>query len=227
MYTVYTSKVDIVNIEWYIWPMVTKSKAPYHHGDLRNSLIEAAISLIREKGPKAFSLREVAKKAGVSHGAPYRHFADREGLLAAIATYGFTDLAERVQAVRAANPNDPLAELRQAGQAYVSLAVENPEMIQLMFGGYIDKDNCADTPLSEASERAFNELLETVTRCQQAGLMKPASTEVLALTTWSLMHGAAMLIAGGNMSEEVTGQSASELLDNMQTILFQGMGNSA
>lgn len=207
--------------------MTTKEQNSYHHGDLRNSLIEAAISLIREKGPNAFSLREVAKKAGVSHGAPYRHFEDRDDLLAAIATLGFTELADRVQNVRAGISADPLQKLKQVGEAYANLAIESPELLMLMFGGYINKPNCENTALAVASERAFNELLKTVQRCQQAGLMREASTLELAMTCWSLMHGAAMLIAGGNLSEEETGQTVSELLDRMQTILFEGMCKSA
>lgn len=205
--------------------MADSNKSNYHHGDLRNSLIKAAISLIRIKGPNAFSLREVAKQAGVSHGAPYRHFKDRDDLLAAIATQGFHDLAQRVQTVRQAHPDDPLNELKHAGRAYLNQALENPEIIQLMFGGYIDQQRCENAALAEASAQAFNELLVTIQRCQEANLMRPATTQELAVTVWSLIHGAAMLIAGGNMQEEATGFSPAQLLDRMQSILFMGMRN--
>src|SRR5256885_13290570 len=100
---------------------------PYHHGHLREVLLQAAIQLIAEVGPAAFTLRETARRAGVSHNAPYRHFPDREALLAALAAEGFAMLGERLRG----KPG------REMGAAYVSFALEQPQRLRLMFGGVL------------------------------------------------------------------------------------------
>jgi AcrR family transcriptional regulator len=170
----------------------------YHHGDLKNTLIKAAISLIAEKGPNAISLRAVAKRAGVSHSAPYRHFKDKGALLMAIAESGFNALATRTREASQAFPDDPTRQLQAASIAYVELAVENPEITQLMFGGFITPDECSGT-LAEASERAFNSLLSLIESGKAAAVFRDEPTEELALAAWSMMHGLAMLIIGGQL----------------------------
>jgi AcrR family transcriptional regulator len=115
-----------------------KSKAPkparpYHHGDLRRSLIEAAVGLVTEEQDWAFSLREVARRAGVSHNAPYNHFADKAELLAYVAAAGFEQLRERMQAVMPKNGSAANA-LTAISRAYVDFGTENPALYRLMFG---------------------------------------------------------------------------------------------
>ena len=107
----------------------------YHHGDLHNSLLEAADCLLEQTGAAKLSLREVAKHAGVSHTAPYRHFKNRAAMLEAIAIAGFGRLKLLMEQAEASAPNDSEAQLRAAGLAYLQLAVNNPEHTRLMFGG--------------------------------------------------------------------------------------------
>src|SRR5205809_439421 len=109
------------------------ARASYHHGDLRRTLIDASLALVEEEGIGALSLREVARKAGVTHNAPYHHFPDRGALLAAIAEEGFGRLAQETAAARAAVPDDPLARLTACGQAYVRFAIASPAHFRVMF----------------------------------------------------------------------------------------------
>jgi AcrR family transcriptional regulator len=99
--------------------MARAGAKPYHHGDLRAALIESGTKLLRERGAAALSLREVAKAAGVSHAAPYRHFEDKAQLLAAIAAAGFERLRAAMQKAAADHPEDPRSQLIAAGEAYV------------------------------------------------------------------------------------------------------------
>src|SRR5690349_3579164 len=99
----------------------------YHHGDLRPALLKAAGRVLEKEGPAALSLRELARRAGVSHNAPYRHFADREALLAALAADGFRMLGEVLG----------VASSRHRGEAYVRFALEHPQLFRLMFGGHL------------------------------------------------------------------------------------------
>ena len=154
--------------------MVRREKIPatsseqrdtYHHGDLKRALTEAALGLVSEKGPKGFTLREVARRAGVSAAAPYRHFADKADLLAAVATQGFVQLHETLTAV-AAETTDLHARMVNMARAYVRWAVTHPDYYQAMFGAETDKSDHPE--LLTAGARAFDDLLDAITRCQEA-----------------------------------------------------------
>src|SRR5882762_9928982 len=137
---------------------------PYHHGNLRETLLEAAIRLIAEVGPTAFTLREVARRAGVSHNAPYRHFRDRDDLLAAVATQGYRELT--VAMMTAAKPElSPRNRLKQAGLAYVSFALRRPEHFTVMFDAPSSQQQRPDA--AEAAKLAFATLLGFVQQCQE------------------------------------------------------------
>src|ERR1700733_1843655 len=107
-------------------------RRPYHHGNLRETLLQGAVCVIAEVGPSAFTLREVARRAGVSHNAPYRHFRDKDALLAAVATEGFLELT---RSMREAGERQPRAldKLKQSGLAYVAFALRRPEHFTVMF----------------------------------------------------------------------------------------------
>src|SRR5215472_1507516 len=111
-----------------------KSK-PYHHGDLRHALIRAGLALLEEAGAANLDLRKVARKAGVSHAAPYRHFADKQALVAAINEEGFQWLAERIQATLREVPAEPFEQLLGVALAYVRFAQEHPRLMREMFSG--------------------------------------------------------------------------------------------
>ncbi len=162
-----------------MWAMST-SKEPYHHGDLRPALLAAAEALLVAGGPAGLSLRAVARAAGVSHNAPYRHFASREALLAALAAEGFGRLG---------------AALRQAGglagqgRAYLAFAAEHPALYRLMFGAELQ--GTSHPALREAAAGAFAAL---------AGVAADRST---ALAAWALVHGLAGLRADGHWPADV------------------------
>src|SRR5579859_4246626 len=107
---------------------------PYHYGNLRSALLAEALRALAEGGPASLSLRELARRLGVSHAAPYRHFADKDVLLAAIAQQGFELLAAEVEAAAAQHPDESLFQLADMGWAYVRFALRQPQHFQVMFG---------------------------------------------------------------------------------------------
>jgi AcrR family transcriptional regulator len=155
------------------------STSKYHHGDLRQSLIKAGGALLREHGIAALTLRATAREAGVSATATYRHFSDKEALLTAIAADGFSAL-ETALRVADQHPDDRIA-LRQQGVAYVQFAIANPDLVRLMFSGTIDRTAISPTTFAVLANRAA--------RCVGA-----ENAEIVALGSWSIVHGLATLI---------------------------------
>jgi len=203
--------------------MAKKTKTSYHHGDLRQALINAAITLISEKGPNSFSLREVAKRAGVSHTAPYRHFKDKDSLLSAIALIGFQLLADRLIEVQAQYTSDPLRQFMEAEKVYVEVAVENPEVSQLMFGGYIPQEHCVGE-LAEVSQSAFQQLFVIIENGQKANVLKQQDTMELSLAAWSMVHGLSSLINSGQLLGHVeTQQEVENITIKLGRLLFEGL----
>jgi AcrR family transcriptional regulator len=167
-----------------------KKTRPYHHGNLQEALLEAAISLISEVGPAGFTLREVARRAGVSHNAPYRHFRDKDALLAEVAVQGYKELARAM--VQSANRQaDALEALRQAGLAYVSFALRRPEHFTVMFDAPLSKD--LHPAAAEASEHAFSTLVRLVQNCQKEGKIADRDDLDFSLLAWTMVHGIAKL----------------------------------
>lgn len=178
------------------------SKAAYHHGDLPHALIEAAQRLIESGGYARLTLRETAQAAGVSVAAPYRHFADREALLAAVLAKGFGELARRTDSARRAAP-DAMAGLLAVGLAYVAFAADHPSIYRLMFGPECDKS--AHPELMAAGHSALAVLLDAVAACKAAGLIGNADVQQVALAGWSLSHGLASLHADGILAATMPG----------------------
>jgi AcrR family transcriptional regulator len=166
----------------------------YHHENLRDRLLDEAIAIARESGAHALSLREVARRAGVSHMAPYRHFKDKEALLAAIAERGFDRLSKKMSSV--AKPGLSFPEVfENMGHAYVQFVLDSPDTARIMFGGFItDMDEhktCHDAGMS-----AFGQLLHLIRTGQELGYFdKKYDVEALGAMIWSQVHGFAMLLA--------------------------------
>mgnify|MGYP002619567972 CR=1 FL=1 len=155
-------------------------RASYHHGDLAPALLEAAVELIAERGLPSLSLRECARRAGVSHAAPYRHFADKEALVLAIAQQGFEWLADAGERAMA-ELEDPRERLDAFGVAYVRFSVDHPVHHRVMFTSQFDP---------AAGHRSFALLVEAT-----AALLDPGEdVELAAIAAWSLMHGLSMLL---------------------------------
>lgn len=171
---------------------------PYHHGNLRAALLDAGEQLLREKGATGISLRAVAKQAGVSHTAPYRHFTDKQSLLAGLAEIGFARLRDAMYGIIDAHPDDPREQLVEAAAAYVRLALDNPEMNHLMFGGVLP-DDAAPGSLQETARQSFQGLLDIIDNGARAGRYVARPSLELAATAWSLVHGLAMLASTGRL----------------------------
>jgi AcrR family transcriptional regulator len=163
---------------------------PYHHGNLREALVEAALGLLEQEG-KPFTLRAAAKAAGVSHTAPYNHFPDKEALLAAVAIAGFGKLGARVEAARVTAGADPGTQLAATGEAYVFFAAEHPALFRLMFGPR--KEDGHSEAVRAAGLSAFEALVRVVQDGMQAGAFRPGDARASAFTAWSLVHGMAQL----------------------------------
>jgi len=156
----------------------------YHHGDLRTAILRSASKILEKEGLAKLSLREAARRAGVSHNAPYRHFPDREHLLAGIAAEGFAMLGEAMK--RSAG--------KAMGAAYVRFALEHPQRFRLMFGGALAIGK--HPVLREAAERAFRPVVDS---------FRPHASEqqaqIAAAASWSLVHGMSHLLLDGHFSQ--------------------------
>jgi len=174
-----------------------KTPPPYHHGNLREALIKAAVALIGEAGPQAFTLREAARRAGVSHNAPYRHFASKEELLAAVAAEGFERLKGSM--LRAMTPAKSSRErLELCGCGYVEFALRCPHHLVVMF----DLPATWSVPSNKRQpigEDAFRVLLDCIREAQSAGDLPAGDPLPLAWAAWAMMHGIAKLATGGNL----------------------------
>jgi AcrR family transcriptional regulator len=174
-------------------PSRGRPKRAYHHGNLPAALVGCAAELIGAHGPEALTLREVAKRAGVSHAAPYRHFKDKAALLAAVAEEGFREMTQdMVDAAGGAGP-DPMDRFQATGLAYVRFAVSHPAHFRLMFGPAVP-DKLAHPSLAESARQAFSTLMDQIAACQTAGLVRGGDPADLALPAWSIVHGLASLI---------------------------------
>src|SRR5208337_134276 len=176
---------------------VMAAKRPYHRVNLKQSLLDAAVALIGEAGPQAFTLREVARRAGVSHNAPYRHFRDKDDLLAAVAAQGFRELTQAMLE-EAASKSNKRDRLKQSGLAYVSFALRRPEYFTVMFD--LPVSNSRHPEYAEASQSAFATLLGFVEDCQNEGQLPSGRSRERALLAWSLVHGIAKLAVTGRLA---------------------------
>jgi len=197
---------------------------PYHHGDLRRALIEAALALLEEEQDWDFSLREVARRAGVSHNAPYNHFPEKRDLLAAVAAAGFETLRERLLAAMTGVEIENVA-LVVGALAYVRLGVENPALYRLMFGSALGGGGDRPEETLAAATRAKAVLQEIVLRGAQSGFLavSPENAGALgmaSLTLWSAVHGLTMLIIEKRTGPELT---VDQMTERMMRTLLEGL----
>jgi AcrR family transcriptional regulator len=162
-------------------------------------------------------VREVARRAGVSAAAPYRHFSDKAQLLGAAATQGFIELHEALTAATDEKA-DLTTQVLEMGRTYVGWAVAHPDYYQVMFGAELDK---SDKPeLLNAGLRTFDDLLDAIVRCQQAGLMPDGDPREIAGPTWSLLHGISMLTIGSDFSHVGIREDPQALAERSLRSLF-------
>ena len=174
----------------------------YHHGDLKNALIQAGVKILAREGVSGLSLRKVAKQAGVSHAAPYSHFADKQALIAAISTEGFKQLHVRIEEIISVNKNNPATLLVETAWAYMQFALNEPDRFKLMFSSVLEKEK--EYPdYVQYSQQNFSQIVEIVKICQAEKILRTDSPELTTVSVWSAVHGLIMLILEGQISHTV------------------------
>ena len=194
------------------------AKRPYHHVELKQTLLDAAVALIAEVGPQAFTLREVARRAGVSHNAPYRHFTDKDDLLAAVAAEGFDRLTKSMKTAMAKG-RTAAERLRLAGRGYVQFALHWPQHILVMFEA--SAPGPARPEYAAAGQRAFQTLLDAIIAVQAEGGLPIGDPQKYAIASWSAVHGLAKLAIGGRLP--FSSRQVLEFADYLTTALEDGM----
>jgi AcrR family transcriptional regulator len=198
----------------------------YHHGNLREALIEAALNLIREKGPAGFTFAEAARAAGVSPAAPYRHFRDRDALLADVARRGFEAFTEALTRAWDNGRPNPREAFHRLGAAYLAFASSEPAYFSAMFESGL---SLADYPDVRAEgDRAFAVLREA---CEAVIATLPKERRppplMMALHIWSLSHGIAALFARGDRARRPIPMRPEELLEAAVLIYLDGLGGAS
>ena len=208
-----------------------KTRRPYHHGDLRQALVDAAIDLLRESGPEALTLRGAARAAGVSQAAPYRHFKDRRALVAAVADDGFRRLLLAMSEAaspappkrgprKPQSPRNAASALRQLAIAYVRFAHEHPAEYRVMFGEEIlTDDDYAD--LRASSQAVFDLLGGGIAALQERGIIRKGDPDTIAIGAWAMMHGLVMLSL--DRQATVVAKPLDELVVAVTDLLMHGM----
>lgn len=172
-----------------------KGKKDYHHGNLRPALLEAALGIISEQGLEGLSMRTVAAAANVSHNAPYRHFANKEAILAAVAEEGFRELGARM--VRQTEDGlEPMETLMRQSCEYVLFARQKPAHFEVMFA-FTLRQFFDHQDLLKAATTAIMELIKSIHRCQEAGIVIKRSLLDIAFGAWCMVHGLATLVKNG------------------------------
>jgi AcrR family transcriptional regulator len=194
----------------------------YHHGDLQRALIDAAVALISESDVKSLSLRQVAKKVGVSHAAPYRHFEDKTALLAVVAAEGFRDFTNYLKGGVATAPDDPRQQLTATGQAYLRFALDRPAHFQVMFGEFPIFESKYE-PLIKVSNQSFQVLIDVIESGQRQGVFRPGDAHQMGLCAWSQVHGLALLLLAGRLGA-MDADAIATLSATMTDILLAGLG---
>lgn len=201
-------------------PQRGRGRRGYHHGDLKNALVDAARRLIGEKGPMGVTIAEAARLAGVSPSAPYRHFRDRDALLAEVARVGFLQFAESLEAARANPELTPLQALDALGRAYLEFAASEPAAFSAMFEtGALLGD---DADLRDAADRAFAALTRAVEAVvQMAPLDQRPPVSMMARHIWAFSHGVATLFGRGQRAAPM---SAEDMLEAGVGVYLRGLG---
>ena len=205
------------------------AKAAYHHGDLRRSLLEAALRLVESHGVQGFTLREAARAANVSHNAPYRHFPSRTHLLVELAIEGQGHLLQALKAAvgRTANHRERIVRL---GIAYMEFAIAHTALFRVMFSSDVARNRTEQLTAAQSATFQFfeSELLASA----QAGLLRQGAVEQHALAGWSALHGAAMLILDGVFDNTAVAarrkprEIARLIIESMLTGILAPRGNT-
>jgi len=211
-------------------PEANKTNRSYHHGDLKKTLIRTACRRIADKGTEKLSLRALAREAGVSPTAPYRHFSTKSSLLAAIATEGHLELLNYLDDYIAKSGDKLIDQISSGARAYIDFAVTEPTKFKLMFGGVV-ADFTSYVELQKIADTTFNRFFSIVSQAQRSGEIAEGSIDEIYAYLWSGIHGAASLLVHqkqGFRNEGLTNgeksiQCLRENLDNILARLISGL----
>jgi AcrR family transcriptional regulator len=205
-------------------------KGGYHHGDLRNALLAAALKLVAKHGVEGFSLREAARAVGVSAAAAYRHFEDRSALLKALAHEGLARLAVNMEEAVSAAPGAPgsparaAAELARIGAAYLEFAVAHPSQFRVMFGPWCDLADELAPELLPHGRDPLQVLVDTLDGMVRAGAITAAVREGAEIAAWSAVHGFASLLVEGGLP--LSAAERARAYGVVQRMILLGLGVS-
>ena len=205
------------------WKRRAREERGYHHGNLKEALIQAARELIAEKGPAGFTFADAARSAGVSPAAPYRHFRDREALLADVAREGFGRFEAMLATGWANGKPDAITAFHNIGRAYLAFARAEPAYYAAMFESGLPPD--ANPELRAAGDKVFAVLrtaADTLAAMLPTGRRPPAM--MMSLHVWGMAHGIASLFGRGDAGRRTLPMSAEELLESAMLIYLQGLG---
>jgi len=205
---------------------VAKRPGRFHHGDLRWALLQAASLLLEREGTAGVGLRAIARLAGVSPAAPYRHFPERESILAALAEEGLVALGDRMAAA-AREDGEPVAALRAIAGTYVALAAERPHLYRLLFGPEV-ADKSRHPAVREAGLRAYQVLIDAIAAGQRSGAVRAGDPRELAVGHWAAVHGIALLMIDGLLAERVEAAGGPAALGRLVAAqLWEGLARRA
>jgi AcrR family transcriptional regulator len=195
----------------------------YHHGNLKEVLLEAARKLIEQYGPAGFSLTEAARLAGVSPAAPYRHFRDRDALLAEVAKSGFERFAARLDMAWNNGVPTPLSAFDNLGRAYLAFARDEPASYAVMFESGVMPGTEGET--LPAAEHAFDVLQQAAAAlCRQLPEAERPPLKLMSLHIWAILHGVATLFAQGELQAHKVPMSPEEILESAMLVYLKGLG---
>ncbi|MDF3605641.1 TetR/AcrR family transcriptional regulator [Paracoccus sp. DMF-8] len=197
-------------------------RSTYHHGNLKQALVDATVGLIEEKGPLAFTLTEAARRAGVSAAAPYRHFASRDDLLAEVARQGFVEFTERLEAAHAQGDPHPVVAIQRLGTAYLLFAQQRPGLYMAMFES---GSNALDGERTSAEAQHAYQILYRAADAlfQGVEVSQRVSTSLVANHFWSISHGIVELFTRG-APIQARDLTAEQMLASAGEIYFRGLG---
>jgi AcrR family transcriptional regulator len=196
-----------------------KRPTAYHHGDLPRIILRATLSLIEQEGVAHLSMREIARNAGVSHAAPYHHFGDKAGVIAALAADGF-ELLEAALRSAVERAEGPQARFEACGRAYVRFAVGHPAYFRVMFRP--ERASAEEhSRVSPRAHAAYQVLVEVVSECRRAGLGLGVAPRALVLTGWSTVHGLASLLVNG---PSALGAGALDNPERLERVVAKTLG---
>ncbi|MCA9642419.1 MAG: TetR/AcrR family transcriptional regulator [Polyangiaceae bacterium] len=197
--------------------------ATYHHGSLRETLLDAGVELVAEAGIDALSLRELARRAGVSSAAPYRHFPDKDALLRGVAARGYQRFDQALGKVsKQCAETSALEAVQQLGVAYVRFAARNPNLFRLIFSP-IGQASGHDPELDKACRQSAEHLPRALMRLHEEGIATSISVQELTELAWALVHGVAMLYLDGLVGDgkPLSAEKAAERVTQHLVALFR------